>query len=594
VSNTTRSRSKGRRPDRGRPQPAAPAPAPRRAALLERILNASPWKVALALAVVHLALAILAFNPTPHIGGDNAAYVALAKSLVERHAYLELWDPAARPHTQYPPVWPGMIALLSLLGLHGWFVLKCTVMAFSFVCIGLAYLWLRRTSTPGIALAAGFVLAISPGVLEQAHWELSDVPAWAFTLLALWASTHLVGAPESEGEAGRERHHGRWLALLIVSVVLGNFTRAAGLPLVVAAAAWLGWRRKWRDLALLLAVFLPLAFAWWLRGRLYGAPGYLGHLWAIDPYRPALGNIGPVEMVQRMAANLLRYQGMHLPILLTWNGENRWMLGGVVMVLAAAGWGRRLGRPGLAEFWVPVYLLLLLIWPATWSGERFILPLYPLLLCYGAEALRAGFEAMKKPRAALLAPAVAAVFLVLLAVPGIVRSAEIGSMCTREYLHGDRYRCMTDEYHDFMTVAEMARGKLPPGSAVLSRKATLFYAIAGYPGRTYPMSARTDTFFAAAREAGARYVVFDRIPDLAPLYLHPVLLAARDQFCVLKGLSLENAAVMRLEPDAPTRTGVAENAFRVCDAPWQPPARPPAAPAPVPMPAPPPPALPAP
>jgi len=588
VPNTTRSRSKGRRPDRGQPaQPATKTPAPSLFSALERVLTASPWKVALALALVHLAFAIPAFNPTPHIGGDNAAYVALARSLVERHAYLELWDPAARPHTQYPPVWPAIIAFLSLLGLHGWFVLKATVMAFSFVCIGLAYLWLRRTSTPGIALAAGLVLAISPGVLEQAHWELSDVPAWAFTLLALWASTHLAGAPEAEGEPGRERHHGRWLALLIVSVVLGNFTRAAGLPLVVAAAAWLGWRRKWRDLALLLAVFLPLAFAWWLRGRLYGAPGYLSHLWAIDPYRPALGNIGPLDMLRRMASNLLRYQGMHLPILLTWNGENRWILGGMVMVLAAAGWGRRLGRPGLAEFWVPVYLVLLLIWPATWSGERFILPLYPLLLCYAAEAVRGGLEALGKPRAALLSPAVGAAVLLMLAAPGVVRIGEIGSMCTREYLHGDRYRCMTQEYHDFMTVADMTRGQLPAGSVVLSRKATLFYALTGYPGRTYPMSARADTFFAAARDAGARYVVFDRIPDLAPLYLHPVLLAARDKFCVVKGLTLENAAVLRLEPSAPTRTGVAENAFRVCDAPPQPPS-------PAPAPAAPPPAAPAP
>jgi hypothetical protein len=98
------------------------------------------------------------------------------------------------------------------------------------------------------------------------------------------------------------------------------------------------------------------------------------------------------------------------------------------------------------------------------------------------------------------------------------------------------------------------------------------------------MSARVDTFFAAAREAGARYVVFDRIPDMAPLYLHPVLLSARDRFCVVKGLMLENAAVLRLEPNAPTRTGVAENAFRVCDAPQKPrpAAAPPAAPAPAP------------
>jgi hypothetical protein len=530
------------------------------------VLNAGPWKVALALALLHLVFAAGAFNPTPHVGGDNAAYVSLARSLLERHAYLELWDPAARPHTQYPPVWPGIIALLSLLGLHGWVVLKCVVMAFSVASIALCYLWLRRTSTPAIALACGLLLAIAPGVLEQAHWELSDVPAWAFTMLALWASTHLVGAPEAEGEAGREAHHGRWLAVLVASVVLGNFTRAAGLPLVVAAGAWLGLRRKWRDLAWLGAVFVPLAFAWWLRGRLYGAPGYLSHLWAVDPYQPRLGTIGPGDMVRRMAANLVRYEGMHLPVLLTWNGEARYFLGGVVIVLAAAGWGRRIVKPGLAELWTPLYVALLLVWPATWSSERFVLPLLPVLLCYAAEALHAGVESVANPRAAAVVPAAAAALLQVIAIPGLVRLEGIGRLCTSKYLHGEPFHCMTEEYRDFFEIATETRGKLPPGSAVLSRKATLFYVMSGYPGRTYPLSAQPDTFFMAARDAGASYVVFDRIPDLAPIYLHPVLLAERDKFCVMKGLSEPNAALLRIEPWYPRRSGVAENSFRMCDA----------------------------
>jgi hypothetical protein len=546
--------------------------------VLDAVLAARAWKVALGLALLHLVFALVAFNPTPHVGGDNAAYISLARSLVERHAYLELWDPAARPHTQYPPVWPGIIAAMSLLGLRGWMVVKAAVMAFSVLCIALSYLWLRRTSTPQVALLAGLVLAIGPGVLEQAHWELSDVPAWAFTMLALWASTHLVGAPETEGEPGREVHHGRWLAVLIAGVVLGNFTRAAGLPLVVAAAAWLGWRRQWRDLGTLLAVFLPLAFAWWLRGKMYGAPGYLSHLWAVDPYQPRLGNIGPMDMVRRIASNMVRYEGVHLPILLTWNGVRRYLIGGAVMVLAAAGWGRRMQRPGLAEFWTPLYVALLLVWPATWSSERFVLPILPLLLCYAGEAVRDLPAAMGRPRLAALAPPIAAAFLLLLAAPGLLRVEQVGYTCTKSYLKGDALRCMNQEYRDYFTVAEMARGRLPAGSAVLSRKPTLFYVIAGYPGRVYPLSANPDTFFMAARDAGAGYVVFDRIRDLAPMYLHPVLLAARDKFCVMTGLAVgENAALLRIEPGAPQRTGVAENAFRLCDAPAPPqqPATPP-------------------
>lgn len=563
---SARNRRQGRRPERGRPSPAkAPAQPSRLSGLVTAVLNTAPWKVALALAAVHLVFAVIAFDPTPHVGGDNAAYMALARSLVERHAYLELWDPAARPHTQYPPVWPAIIAVMSLVGLQGWIALKAAVTAFSVLCIALAYLWLRRTTTPQIAMLAGALLAIAPGVVEQAHWELSDVPAWAFTMLALWASTHLVGARETEGEEGRETHHGRWLALLVVAATLGNFTRSAGLPLVVAVGAWLGWRRKWRDLAILCAVFVPFAFAWWLRGKMYGAPGYLSHLWAVDPYQPRLGNIGPMDMVRRILNNLFRYQGMHLPVLLIWNGD-RLFLGGVVMVLAAAGWARRLPRPGLAEFWAPFYVALLLIWPATWSAERFVLPMMPLILCYAAEALRDGAVAVGGARLGAVVPAVAAAVLALAAVPGLAHLEWVGQTCSRAYLSGDRFHCMNDEYHDWFTVAAASRGKLPPNSAVLSRKPTLLYILGGYPGRVYPLSANPDTFFMAAREINAHYLIFDRIQDLAPLYLHPVLLARRGKFCVIRGTTAPNAAVLRIEPSAPERIGGAENAFRICDA----------------------------
>ena len=44
--------------------------------------------------------------------------------------------------------------------------------------------------------------------------------------------------------AVRKRIIPLWLGVMVAGVVLGNFTRAAGLPLVVAAFAWLALRRR--------------------------------------------------------------------------------------------------------------------------------------------------------------------------------------------------------------------------------------------------------------------------------------------------------------------------------------------------------------
>jgi 4-amino-4-deoxy-L-arabinose transferase-like glycosyltransferase len=527
------------------------------------LLEAAPWRIALVVAAVHLVLAIIAFNPAPFFGGDNGAYYALGRALAERHAYLSLWEPGAPPHTQYPPVFPAMIAVLWMLGFQGFTAMKVLVLVCSVIAVALSYLWLRRTTTPGVALGAAALLAVMPGVIELTHIELSDMPAWAFTMLALWASTHLAGSPGDE-QPGDEKRHRLWLGLFVAGVVLGNFTRAAGLPLVVAAFAWLALRRRWRDLAVLAAVFVPCFFLWWLWGKLNGSTGYLGYLWLIDPYRPQLGSVGVAEMLGRVWMNIKRYGGIHIPVLFVWSRDPMPLLGGAVTLAALVGWVRRVRRPGLAEVWVVPYLALLLLWPATWSGERFLLPLLPAFFCWGAEALRDGGRRLGGVRGARWVPLVGGALVLVLAARGIRAVGTAGRECSRQFAAGDQFPCMAPEYHDLLAIAAQAKGRLPEGSAVLSRKATLFYAISGYPGDTYPLSANPDTFLAFAARKGARYVVYDQIRDLAPLYLHPVLLARRDDFCVINGFVRPSAALLRIEVGGPRRAGVAENSFRGC------------------------------
>jgi hypothetical protein len=384
-------------------------------------------------------------------------------------------------------------------------------------------------------------------------------------MLAFWASTHLAGAPERANDPV-DRRHGLWLGLLVAGVVMGNFVRAAGLPLVLAAVLWLALRRQWRDLAVLAGVFLPLAFLWWLWGHVNGAPGYTGFLWHVDPYRPDLGDVTAGGMLKRIAKNAGRYTGFHLPVVLFWSATLPYL--SIPFTLAAvAGWARRLKAPGLAEVWVPLYGGLLLVWPPTWSGERFLLPLLPVMLCYAGEALRDGAKLLRVPALATAVPALAAAVLLVAQLPGARRVIAVGRECSAEYAAGESFPCNNAEYHDFLKMAEMTRGKLPPGSVALSRKATFFYAISGYQSRTYPLSANPDTFFAFARQSRARYVVFDNNNDLSPQYLHPVLQARRDDFCAVRGLTLPNATVLRIEPGSPRRTGVPENSVRVCSGP---------------------------
>ncbi|HEX8695915.1 MAG TPA: hypothetical protein VF746_26095 [Longimicrobium sp.] len=545
-------KDKKRRPPAGAAPAVAPAPVVTVPAPAGAELRSwhHGWRIPAALVLLHVVLALLSFVPAPHTGGDNAAYASLARALLEGRGYVELWDPAVRPHTQFPPVFPALLALGSLVGLEWWVGAKLIVVAFSALAVLFTYLWLRRETTPGVAISAGLFVAFSPGVLELSHWELSDVPFWAFTMLALWAFAHFEERPLVPGGPGADagaapRLDARWIAVATGATALAYLTRSAGLPLLLAGAAWLAWRRRWRALGVFGAVAGGLALAWWLRGELAGGSGYLSSFWAVDPYTPSKGTIGIAGLFPRMAANGWKYVSGHLP-LLTVNSRFVGKLVALALIgLGITGWARRLRRAGVVELWVPLYVGMTLVWPETWSGERFVLPLLPVLLLYTGEALR---DLPPKTDAGAMVALGAAAILYGFSVPGLVKEVRRGTACTAAYLRGDEFACTPAPWRDFLSLARLTRDRLPEGSVVVSRKPTLFYAFSGYPGRVYPLSADPDTFFRAAREARATHVAVDGLVDLTPRYLRPAVLARAERFCWMPEFRLQTAFMMRILP----------------------------------------------
>jgi 4-amino-4-deoxy-L-arabinose transferase-like glycosyltransferase len=513
-----------------------------------------PQHAALLIGLVHLALVLFAIVPRPHEGGDNASYLALARSLREHGTYQELWDPAARAHTQYPPGWPLMLAAAMTVGIDSWVGFKMLAALFSAGAVALAYLWARRVSTPGTALAVGVLLAVGTGVVNTGRWELSDSAFWAFTMLALLGFARLQER-EAERVAPPPAQGGRWqalrgpLALAAVATLLAYATRSAGLPLVVAGGAWLVWRRRWRQLAAFALVIAPFAVFWWARGRMAGGPGYVSYLWNVNAYRPMDGTVGVMGLLARIGRNTVEYATMQTPFLLTGVGIGRpaQLLGAGVVLLALAGWAMRMRRVGVAELWLPLYMGLVLIWPAEWATDRFLLPALPMLLVCAAEPVR--LLGARTGRAALVGTAATAI-IVLAATPPLVRLLGDSAKCRAQYTEANPFPCLPQPRADFLQLARALRGRLPADAAVLSRKPTLFWAYAGYPSRTYPFTDNPDTLLAAAREAGARYLVVDYMDELSTLYLGPVLMQRPQAFCAVLAGELGGAALMGIVPGA--------------------------------------------
>ena len=554
------------------PGAEAKAPPPRRAdarrahthpralgRALARTVHAHAVWFALGLAVLNLLLAWLAFIPTPHTGGDNAAYIALGRSLLERHAYVSLYDPALPPHTQYPPAFPAILAAAMAVGFDAWVQLKVLGLLFAAAAVAFTFLWIRRRGRPLLGVGVALLLAVSPSVLDQSHWVLSDVPFWFFTVLALWAFERLPPALR-----------GRFV-IAVAAAVLAYFTRSAGLPLILAVVGWLGLRRRWKQLAIFAAVLVPLALYWYLRARTQGGVDYVGQFWYVDPYAPELGRIGAAEFVGRMGENARNYVRVHLPVLLIGGAPVAMVVVSIALLaLALLGWARRVLRPGVAELLLPLYIGLLLVWPAVWSGERFLLPALPLLLFYAGDAIVAGVERLRQ-RSGLVAGAAVVAALAAAALPAVSSAAQLGSFCRAQYRGGDAFPCLGPEWRDFFDTAVLSGRILPPDAVILSRKPRLLFGLAGLRGRNYPMSADPAAFFAAAEDAGARYVILDRLGRQAQVYLTPVLLRRPRAFCLLQAMSGTATALLGILPggaDMPDATPdeAISGSFTLCGA----------------------------
>jgi hypothetical protein len=508
-------------------------------AKVRRLARRRPFTIAAALVALHIGLALLTFEPRPHTGGDNGAYITLGRSLLEHGTYTELWDPAEAPHTKYPPVFPAVLAVAMALGLHPWVPLKLVVLGFSAAAVAFGFLWMRARRRPGLALAVGFTLAIAPGILREGRWILSDVPFWCFTIAALWAYERL--RPDD------------WprFAIAAAATVLAYFTRSAGLPLVLAALAWLAWRRHWAQAAALAVVTGVPAALWMLRSRAHGPAGYVSEFWFVDPYLPMLGTIGPVDFFQRVLENTIKYISIHMPVLLTGSTGSAVVLVSILIAgLAGYGWLLRVRRARVADLFLPLYMGLILIWPAIWSGERFLLPVLPVLLFYAGEAL---FRLLQRraPRHDFAVAAGAVALLLLLAAPGLVRGVQTGFECTSRYLEGERFPCLGSPYYDdFFELSELSGRILPFDAVVLNRKPRLFHVLSdGLQSVNYPMSEDPAAFFATADSVGARYVLFDRLDAVSEIYLLPLLTQRPAAFCLMLIRQETSTAIFGIMPN---------------------------------------------
>lgn len=481
---------------------------------LNRWAELRPWWIMGIILSVFILLAGLSFDPKPFVGGDNAAYVSLSKSLVHGNGLAEIWTQGEKPHTLYPFGFPLLLAPISLFNMpYIWYKLIPWI---SGLIILLVFSFLIKGNNKVLNILPVFLLAVNPYYLEYSHWVLSELPFTLFVVLTFLLLHHW-----------EKRGGYLWLSGVILSAVFANHIRSAGIALYLGIFLYLLFKGKFKESAILIIGCSFLTLPWALRNSRYGTSGgYLDVLMMRDIYQPELGFLGFSGLVQRLFTNVNIYFPFVLPRML-FPSIDDWGLSGVCWVImlltvipaTATLIARLIKSPKGYDWFVLAFMGMALIWPEVSSDIRFMLPLLPFLLLYMVQAYQYLISILFKRNG--LGPAVA-VLLVLSAANVSADWNKIkGNLSVLKNYSLDKYSGYDPAWRSFFTAAEWIKTSTPENSIVVSRKPSLFYLSAQRKAFCYPFTVNRDSVRKEIDRAD--YVMVEPVSGTGQRYLIPAI-----------------------------------------------------------------------
>ncbi len=383
--------------------------------------------VAIGLLVLAVALPIYVLRLDRVVGMviDDAWYVMLAKALAEGRGYWLVNAPVDGILPGYPPGFPALLSLVFRLSPdfpgNVWLLKSVSILAMLGVALfSYVYLHKSRQQSRPIAALAAIGIAMTPALVFLATSTVMSECVFMLSQLAVVVVAHraLEASPE------------RSTRLAAVAGLLGAATvliRSVGIGVVAAVVLFLLKERRWKQLSA-FAIAVAIGVGPWLVYARAHAPtvehqqihrgslvyGYSDQFWMRFAGSALSGQVTVADLPGRVATNVIDIAGRSMvgifgPILLRdadESGEELVSLGGqigwtfvgygrlpatiaVSCVLGAIivwGFVRTVReRWTIAEFLVPISLLITVVWP-FWSF-RFVLPLTPFLYVYLVKGL---------------------------------------------------------------------------------------------------------------------------------------------------------------------------------------------------------------
>jgi hypothetical protein len=500
------------------------------------------WGAPLAAACVALLVCSWTFDAKLSISGDNTEFVTLARSLAAGDGLTYTNRPEPRVATKYPFGLPLLLAPMAATfggwegpgsGTPDWVAMKWVVVLTFAAGMASFYLLARQVAGDLGAVAATALAVTNPRTVDYAHQVMSEVPFLAPSLLALWCLQRGI-----DREGWRDN---RWLWAGVAAAVVAYYVRSVGIVLIGAPIALLLWRRDWLRAGLIAGVSFVAMLPWMLRNSAAGGGSvYLKQLVQVNPYFPERGLLDASGLWERIAGHLQFYLSEGLTATL-WPSltvtRSAITPGSMVMLALLGGFAWRCIQRRqhlLLLIYAAFFLGTVLLWP--WPGDRFILPLVPVLLLFGVSAVADGVGWLRAKGAGPTAFVLAAVLLGL-ALDGNVRgraprsaSGQANSLVQLARASQADYR---PEWRNYLEAGLWLRANSPEDAIVSCRKAFWFHVVSGRRTMVYAFKEPHEVV-ADLEAKGVDYAIVEQLGySHTGRFLVPALQSNPDRFPIL-------------------------------------------------------------
>ena len=533
---------------------------------MEKLKTSRGWVM---VAVITLVFAIAygaTFDPKLNIGGDNAAYIHLARNLADGLGYSQITaEGNYMPASHFPPGYSFILSVFMMIGIDSLLFFKILNGMFLLGVLLLLFVMVRRlTDNAAVALSAILLSVLSPQILGFASIVMSEMSYLFFTVAGFYCLYRYAESGDTKRFWCRPCF---WLA--IVSLTVCYYIRTIGMSALFAMLVFFAFRREWKQLGAAIGGVVLLLLPWSLRNAANGIESrYFGTIMTVNPWRPEEGTISSVgEMIEKMVTNfddcvIKGFKELLFPFVKInpEHGSSFLAVIGGLLILALVLYGAwNLGR---LRWLMVAYLVgnigLFMLWHGG-NGSRYVVPLTPILfVCFytGVYALLRRYLLPKAPRTMARLP-YAFLLMALPMLSPMQVQAQTAKMPT------------PPAYENFYAIAREMNKQAPRHTVVCARKTELFmYYAPQLIAVNYKYTLDPDDLLRDLIAKKVEYVVLEQLGySSTPRYLLPAIEQNPELFPVIWHLQEPDTYLLKFERDKALRKLAAKEAGTVKEGP---------------------------